>query len=156
MPKKGKGRLIHVSDFIRLEGRITTYNLDNSINRDARKIIYPGANGDPWWNTKQLLVQVKDALDIFEESFPGCIAVLVFDQSLVHASYREGALNAFEMNLNLGGKQEILKETVFPPETKNLELIRTKQEMFITGPNGKRTAKGIKQVLLKRGCLPDI
>ena len=60
------------------------------------------------------------------------------------------------MNLNLGGKQEILKETVFPPETKNLELIRTKQEMFITGPNGKRTAKGIKQVLLERGCLPDI
>ena len=48
------------------------------------------------------------------------------------------------MNLNPGSKQEIRKETIFPPETKNPELIRTKQEMFITGPNRKRTAKGIK------------
>ena len=53
------------------------------------------------------------------------------------------------MNLNPGGKQEILKETVFPPKTKNLELIRTKQEMFTTRLNRKRIAKGIKQVLLK-------
>ena len=52
MPGKSKGKLIHVSDFIGPEGRITMPDLD----LDARKIIFPGAGGDPWWDTKQLLV----------------------------------------------------------------------------------------------------
>jgi len=42
MPGKSKGRLIHVSDFIGLEGRIAIPDL----GLDARKIIYPGAGGD--------------------------------------------------------------------------------------------------------------
>jgi len=43
MPGKSKGKLIHVSDFIRLEGRINILEL----NLNARKIIYPGVRGDP-------------------------------------------------------------------------------------------------------------
>jgi len=75
MPGKSKGKLIYVSDFIRLEGRINIPEL----NLDARKIIYPGARGDPWWDTKQLLVQISDALNIFERKHSGYTAVLVFD-----------------------------------------------------------------------------
>jgi len=40
---KSKGKLIHVSDFIGTKGRINILEL----NLDARKIIYPGARGDP-------------------------------------------------------------------------------------------------------------
>jgi hypothetical protein len=40
---KSKGRIIHVFDFIRLERRINILKLDFN----ARKIIYPGARGDP-------------------------------------------------------------------------------------------------------------
>jgi hypothetical protein len=29
---------------------------------DARRIIYPGANHDPWWDMKQLIAQVIDRL----------------------------------------------------------------------------------------------
>jgi len=39
---KSKGKLIHVSDFIGLKGRINIPDLD----LDARKIIFPGARGD--------------------------------------------------------------------------------------------------------------
>ena len=49
------------------------------LNLNARKIIYPGVGRDPWWDTKQLLVQISDALDIFERKHPGYIAILVFD-----------------------------------------------------------------------------
>ena len=42
MLSKSKGKLIYVSDFIRLEGRINIPEL----NLDARKIIYPGVRGD--------------------------------------------------------------------------------------------------------------
>jgi hypothetical protein len=48
MPGKSKGKLIHVSDFIGLEGRINILEL----NLNARRIIYPSARGDPWWDTK--------------------------------------------------------------------------------------------------------
>jgi len=40
---KSKGKLIHVSDFIGIEGRINILEL----NLNARKIIYPGVGGDP-------------------------------------------------------------------------------------------------------------
>jgi predicted RNase H-like nuclease (RuvC/YqgF family) len=43
MPGKSKGKLIYVSDFIGVKGRIAMPNL----GLDTRKIIYPGARGDP-------------------------------------------------------------------------------------------------------------
>ncbi len=43
-------------------------NTDGTISEgnDARKIIYPGAGGDPWWDTNQLLEQMHmKAIPIF-------------------------------------------------------------------------------------------
>jgi len=42
MPGKSKGKLIHVSNFIKTKGRIAIPEL----GLNARKIIYPGARGD--------------------------------------------------------------------------------------------------------------
>ena len=96
MPSKNKGGLIHVSDFISLEGRLAIGQ------KDAREIIYPGGQ-TPYWDTKQLIAQVERAIDIFEEKHPNKVAVFVFDQSSAHASKGDGALNAFAMNLGEGG-----------------------------------------------------
>jgi len=46
MPSKGKGRLIYVSDFVGPKGRLNIIK-NGIITKDARKIIYPGAAGDP-------------------------------------------------------------------------------------------------------------
>jgi hypothetical protein len=43
MPSKSKGKLIYISDFIRVKGRIAMPDL----GLNAQKIIYPGARGDP-------------------------------------------------------------------------------------------------------------
>jgi hypothetical protein len=110
MPGKSKGKLIHVLDFIGPKGRITMLDLD----LDARKIIFLGVAGDPWWDTKQLLVQIKTALDIFKLKHPNYTAVLVFDQSFAHASRGEGALNAFYINLSDRGKKSTLKDIYYP------------------------------------------
>jgi hypothetical protein len=75
------------------------------IIQDAHKVIYPGSNGDPWWDTDQLLVQVKSALEIFEAAHPDCQALFVFDQSSAHASLPPDALKAFTMNKSNGGAQ---------------------------------------------------
>ena len=100
MQKKGRGRLIHVSDFIEEpNGRLICRNELGNISWDARKVVYPGANGDPYWDCKQLIAQVRNsAIPIFEAAHPGCQALFVFDQSSAHAALPEDALKAFEMN----------------------------------------------------------
>ncbi|KAK0231388.1 hypothetical protein IW262DRAFT_1445509 [Armillaria fumosa] len=49
--KKSQGCLIHQND-------------NGNIIADAREIIYPGSKGDTWWDTEQLLKQIKCAIAI--------------------------------------------------------------------------------------------
>src|SRR6266481_8102478 len=44
------------------------------IVRDARKIIYPGSQGNPWWDNKQLMDQMAAAIEIFDAAHPDCQA----------------------------------------------------------------------------------
>jgi len=97
MPSKLKGGLIYCSNFISLEGRLVIGS------KDARKIIYPGGpQKTAYWDTQQLLEQVEEAINIFEEKHPNKVAIFVFDQLSAHASKGSGALNAFTINLSEG------------------------------------------------------
>jgi len=103
--KKGSGRLIHVLDFINEEdGQLVLLDEDGQIIQDAWKIIYPGSNDDPWWDTKPLMDQIKCAIEIFETAHPDCQALIIFDQSSAHASLPPDALKAFKMNKSDRGK----------------------------------------------------
>jgi hypothetical protein len=83
--------LIHVSYFITEgTGRLVQGEKDGNIIADARKIIYPRSNGDPWWNTDQLIVQVRQAIKIYNDMHPRVTALFVFDQSSAHASLPPG------------------------------------------------------------------
>jgi len=115
LQKKGKGCIIHVSGFINAEdGRLALHNEQGEIVEEAREIIYPGANGDTWWDTEQLLKQVKRAVRIFEAVHPDSIALFIFDQSSAHASLPPDALKAFKMNKSNGGKQRKQRDTIIP------------------------------------------
>lgn len=150
--KKGRGRLIHVSDFINpVDGRLVLRNSGGKIVRDARKIIFPGANGDPWWDTKQLLEQINEALDIFNTAHPTKQALIVFDQSQAHASLPPDALKAFEMNKSDGGAQRVQKDTVIPQSNPSAEHRGKPQPMTFVDLDGKKKAKGLKRVLSERG-----
>jgi hypothetical protein len=149
MPGKSKGKLVHCSDFIGPEGRITCPDLE----LDARKIIFPGSNGDPWWDTKQLLEQLSTTIDIFKKKHVDCTGVFVFDQSSAHASHGEGALNAFSMNLFEGGKnKQPQNDTYFPPECIYPELRGTVQHLWKLDDAGNKFPKGAKKILEERGC----
>ncbi|KAG6895065.1 hypothetical protein C0993_010217, partial [Termitomyces sp. T159_Od127] len=43
-------------------GRLVHLNADGNILNEAQKIIYPGSNGDAWWDAPQLLEQVKHTM----------------------------------------------------------------------------------------------
>jgi hypothetical protein len=114
--KKGRGRSIHVSDFIEeVNRRLVSLTPDGKVHHDAHKVIYPGSNGDPYWDCDQLVKQVVDsAIPIFEEAHPGCQALFVFDQSSAHAALPPDALKASEMNKSNSGKQRFRKDTIIP------------------------------------------
>lgn len=72
--RKSRGRLVHVSDFIvEQTGRLSLDDTAIAAQQelppeqrlsvtDARKIIYPGKNADPYWNMDQLISQVGVSL----------------------------------------------------------------------------------------------
>jgi hypothetical protein len=103
--KKGRGRLIHVSDFVEEDnGRLIICNQEGAMVKDTRCITYPGSAGDPWWDHAQLLAQVNRAIGIFKEAHPNCVVLFVFDHSSAHVSLGPDALRAFDMNKSNGGK----------------------------------------------------
>jgi hypothetical protein len=144
LEKKGRGRIIHISDFVEEEnGRLVIRDDDGVVVKDARCIIYPGSNGDAWWDHEQLLKQVSSAITIFEEAHPGCVGLFVFDQSSTHTSLGPDALRAFDMNKTNGGRQQIQRDTIIPDSNPCIEF-RGKAQTMITEA-GK--AKGLKQTL---------
>jgi hypothetical protein len=146
--KKGRGRLIHVSDFVEEDnGRLIVCNQEGAVVKDTRCITYPGSAGDPWWDHAQLLMQVDRAIGIFEEAHPNCVALFVFDHSSAHASLGPDALHAFDMNKSNGGKMRKQKDTVIPMTNLTLECRGKAQRM--TTEAGE--PKGLQQTLEERG-----
>jgi len=149
MPKKSRGRIIHPSEFIEPEnGRLVVLGKDGEVIKEARQIIYPGSNGDAWWDCEQLIEQVKNkAIPVFEEAHPGCQALFIFDQSSAHAALPPDALKAFEMNKSNGGAQRRQKDTIIPDSNPFPEYRGHVQKM--TTENGEQ--KGLQQTLEERG-----
>ncbi|CAJ0633494.1 10405_t:CDS:2 [Entrophospora sp. SA101] len=71
--------------------------------------------------------------------FSNCTALFAFDNSTNHGSYKSDALVASRMNLNPGGKQPKMKDTVFGPNNIFQSMV------FEDG-----IPKGMKQVLVER------
>jgi hypothetical protein len=151
--KKSKGRLIHISDFVNEHnGRLVVKDMNGRVTREARKIIYPGSNGDAWWDCEQLIKQVKEqAIPVFEEAHPDCQALFIFDQSSAHAALPTDALKAFEMNKGNGGKQRRQRDTIIPMTNPTVELRGMVQKM--TTDDGQQ--KGLQQTLRERGFKVD-
>ena len=59
-------------------------------------------------------LQVKRAIQIFECIYPDVVAEFVFDQSSAHGAFAKNALNAKEMNVRPGGKQQKMHDTCIP------------------------------------------
>ncbi|KAF9507952.1 hypothetical protein BS47DRAFT_1366268 [Hydnum rufescens UP504] len=138
LQKKSRGRLIYMSDFINEEdGHLVQHNEHGKIIWDAQKVIYPGASGDSWWDTEQLLTQVDISMDIFNSTHPDCQALFIFDQSSTHASLGLDALRAFDMN-----KGNVI------PDTNPMASMCGKPQKLTTE---RGDAKGLQDTLEERG-----
>lgn len=174
--KKGNGRVIHVSDFIsETIGRIKLSD-DQIADQlklpdeqrlpafEARKITYPGKGFDTWWDLPQLIDQIKIAIKVFEHTHINCTAIFVFDRSSAHEGFSEDALNVNNMNVNPGGKQRKLRDTVIPlsnPDPAPGEEDTRDQIQQMTFPDDhpdpklKGQPKGVKVILQERKSVWD-
>ena len=93
--KKGRGQGLHVSDLVTPIERLG----------DGQACTILKCGGNVWWDGDKLLNQVVEkAIPVFEAQFPGCKALLAFDNSRNHLKFAEDALRVSEMNLEPGGK----------------------------------------------------
>ncbi|KIL54192.1 hypothetical protein M378DRAFT_188729 [Amanita muscaria Koide BX008] len=148
--KKGRGRLIHISDFIEpTNGRLVAKNSAGQTVQEARKIIFPGSNGDPYWDGPQLLKQVEtQAIPTFEAAHPGCQGLFIFDCSSAHGAMPEDAIKPFEMNKSNGGKQRFQRSTVIPQSNPDPRFRGQVQNMIVDATGEQ---KGLVDTLKERG-----
>jgi hypothetical protein len=105
LKKKGNGCAIHICGWIcettshlkLSEEQITAQTTLSEAERlwvtDSHKIIYPGKNHDAWWDLKQLMEQMKYAVDIFKYLHPDKVGIWLFDCSSAHEGLTDDALN---------------------------------------------------------------
>jgi len=174
--KKGGGRAIHVSDFISetigqlklSEEQISDQHMllaEKHLSKfEAQAIIYPGKGFDAWWDLKQLIVQIKNTISIFELTHPDRTGVFVFDRSSAHEGFAEDALNIYRMNVNPGGKQKRLRDTIIPlnnpdPAPGEDDTRGRVQHMYFPDdfhdPKLRGQAKGVRVVLMERKSIWD-
>jgi hypothetical protein len=123
LQKKGNGQAIMTADWIcETFGRLCLS--DEQIMNQAKlpedqrlritDACQIGNNHDAWWDLVQLKDQLKDTVDIFEFFHANAVGVWVFDCSSSHEGLASNALNVNNMNVNPGGKQTLLCNTIIP------------------------------------------
>lgn len=155
---KGKGSSIMVSDFIdEMNGRLRLTDEDYErhktakpgLKQDARVLLECGENRDGYWDSKKLLLQVKDAADIAELKYPAdqYDILWLFDNAPSHRKMADDALNVNNMNMKPGGHKPILHDTQFT----DANGVVHQQQMYTFNQKGEKIPKGTKMVLEERG-----
>ena len=129
--QKSLGSSIMISDFI-VEGH--GYLRDDK--GEAR--LYLETQRDGYFNNEMFIEQVDSALQIFGRKFPQVTGIFLFDNAPSHKKYPSDGLNAATMNVYPGGKQPVMRDTIWNGET---------QQMV----QHDGTPKGMKLVLQERG-----
>ena len=161
--RKGQGKSIMVSTFLCECHGILKLSADMEAIEggiiDVTEMIEPG--GDTWWTSTDLIKQMEKALKIFERLHPNKIGVFQFDCSSNHQAYANDALRKESMNLNPGGAQKKLRDSVFGPNNTPQKfqypadcpilLEKKNKDGSISFSPLAGEPKGMKQILLERG-----
>lgn len=125
--QKSKGAGIMVSDFVSEkcgylaltnEEFICSRRTNPSIKQAARLLLEYGESKEGYFTSNKFMDQMKTAVAIAEVKYPkeeGWKQVWVFDQSSVrcHKAMTDDALDVNAMNVKPGGKQAIMRDTVW-------------------------------------------
>ena len=154
MKKKSKGAGIMVSDFIDEHNGFLALTDEEyqaakvtnpNIRPYARECLEYGESKEGYWTRDKFIAQMHRAIEIAEIKYPkegGWRHVWVFDHSSCHAAMTDDALDVNAMNVKPGGKQRIMRDTIWNGKH---------WHMYTTARDGTKVAKGMKMVLEERG-----
>ena len=106
----------------------------------TREILKFGSGNEGYWNSEKFLKQMERAVAIADVKYPSdrFSKVRIFDQSSGHCAFRDDALNVNRMNVNPGGAQPKMRDTVWDGKVQRM--------VYSDG-----RPKGMRQVLEERG-----
>ncbi|PKK64588.1 hypothetical protein RhiirC2_787281 [Rhizophagus irregularis] len=119
--KKGQGRAIHISR-LQLSEEQKLSEIGNKIPHKARIMMNPGKNNDA--------------------THPNAIGIFAFDNSTSHGAFAPDALVASRMNVNPGGKQPKMRNTIFNGQVQSMNFPDNYWDPALQGK-----PKGMKQVI---------
>ena len=131
LKQKSLGQALMVSDFI---DEVNGYFRHNG--EEAREYLEHQSEG--YWKNEHMIEQANKAIKIFHNKYPNTTAIFIFDNAPSHMKKPDDSLNADAMNVKPGGKQPVMRPTVYNGEVQEMTL-----------PDG--TPKGMKMVLEERG-----
>ena len=143
---KTKGSGIMVSDFVEEHGGYlclsedelgTAAEIHSNFPYEAREFLKYGAERDGYWTSEKFILHVRIAEFKYNPAMH--TIVRLFDHSSCHTAYAPDALNARKMNVNPGGVQPLMRDTVWEG--------RVQRMVFSIG----NVAKDMKKVLEERG-----
>ena len=114
-----------------------------------------GMNKEGYWDYAKFAVQVDDILDWFDTLYPDYQMLLEVDHSSGHTKKKENGLSTENMNLEWGGKQSKLRDSLITASS----LGNTMEYTVVTKDNKelvyKRLSAGdVQSMVFKEGDLP--
>ena len=129
--QKSLGASIMMSDFI---DEVSGFVRDEE--GEARLLLETHQEG--YFTNDLLIQQVEKTINIFERVHPNATGIFLFDNAPSHRKVVDDALNADRMNVGPGGKQPIMRDTVWGGQVQRLV-------------DDDGIPKGMKNVLQERG-----
>ena len=131
LKQKSSGQSIMVSDFVDNVNGFLQFN-------DSKARVMIEVHKDGYFNNEGLMKQVEKAVDIFELKYPHARGLFLFDNAPSHRKIADNQLNVDKMNVSSGGKQPVMRDTVWNGNVQRMVL-----------DDGR--PKGMKIVLKERG-----
>ena len=75
-----------------------------------------------YFTNDMFLDQVGKAVDIFESKYPDAVGMFVFDNAPSHRKKPDDCLNPEKMNVSDGGKQPVMRDTVWDGQVQKMTL----------------------------------
>ena len=90
-------------------GGILSADINGELQLAAEMLEYGQGN---WWNSARMIAHLKRVIEIRKQAFPWARVIWRFDHSSNHTAMADDALNPSKMNIEPGGAQPKMRDTV--------------------------------------------
>ena len=115
LKQKSLGQALMVSDFV---DEVNGYLRHNG--EEAREYLEHQSEG--YWNNEHMIEQAYKAIKVFDNNYPNTTVLFIFDNAPSHMKKPDDSLNADAMNVKPGGKQPVMRPTVYNGEVQEMTL----------------------------------